>query len=277
MRRYGWLLCVLFLVACGAQSAETPTSPPATPTPSPRPDVTATPTPTETPAPSPTTAPTATPGSGSLQSGGDFAHAIDGGMYGFYTLEGEVGDAVRITVTTEDEALDLRLVVVAPGERELVRLDAHGPGEAETLAAFPFPVSGVYHVRVEAASGEGFMQGNLIFLPAAVRSGGGTFASFESEPISARMDAPATFHLYQFAAPLGQVIIMQATPEDPELDLYFYIFNPDGSVLGRYDDEVAPNIPSVYDTRMPDPGVYTVLVGAKAGTGAYQMALQQGG
>ncbi len=280
MKRFGWLICVLFLAACGAQATETPTPlPTATPGPSPTvaPSPTATRTPTITPSPTATPIPTATPGSGMIHASGVFSDNVDPARNAFYTLGAEVGDAVRIAVTPEDEALDLRLVVTGPGQRELARVDRNGPGEAEMLPEFQFPVNGIYQINVEAVAGAGFMQGNLVYLSPEARTGGGAFTSFEDPPMAARLVAPDTFHVYTFDAPLGQIVILQAVAEEPDLDLFFYLFQPDGTLMDRYDDELPPNNPALYDRLLPQEGQYTAFIGAKAGTGAYQVILQPGG
>ena len=167
MNRYAWLVCALLLVACGPSPTATPPSPtlpvvtagpiPSLPPPSP--------TPTETPPP------TTTPGSGLLTYDSDFLHQVAPGAAGLYTLNAQVGDAMRIEVAPDDAALDLRLVLVAPGGRELANVNRNGPGGPETLPEFQFPLRGAYQVRVEDVSGAGLMRVRVEFLPEAARTG----------------------------------------------------------------------------------------------------------
>jgi hypothetical protein len=273
MNRYAWLMCALLLAACGPSPTDTPpppTLPIVTPGPSPTP-------PPPSPTPTATPLPTTTPGSGPLRYDSDFLHQVASGAGGLYSLNALVGEAMRIEVAPDDEEVDLRLVVVAPGGRELVNMDRNGPGRPETLPEFQFPLSGAYQVRVEAVAGDGLMRGAVAFLPEAARTGGGTFQSFDDAPIDARMDSPGVFHVYTFEASAGQVVILQAVAASEDLDLYFHLFQPDGTVMGLYEDELPPNNPALLDLMLAQTGEYAALVGARAGTGDYRMSLQAGG
>ena len=275
MKRYGLLVWVLLLAACATQATETPAPP--SPTAPPGPSPTPTPTPTATPSPTATPIPSATPGVGSVQQGGNFSNWMGFGALAVYTLDAHVGDAVRVSVAPDAETLDLRLSVKSPGEYEVAIADRGGPGEPEVLAEFQFPLDGRYEVIVAAVDGEGMMRGNLAFLPPEARTGGGAFAGFDAAPIRARIDAPGVYHVYTFDAPAGLVAQVQAVAADPDLDLYFHLFQPDGTRFSRFDDELPPHNPALHDRQLPQAGRYTVLVGARAGTGAYEMTLAQGG
>ncbi|MBN1287292.1 MAG: hypothetical protein JXB47_17970 [Anaerolineae bacterium] len=279
MKSWVCLIGLLLLAAC--TPTPTPTSAP-TDTPPP----TAVP-PTEGPPPTETPIPSVTPGAGILKTDGVFAYQAALGGQGRYTLDVEAGQAIRVEVTTEDAALDLRLVIAGPNEYQFAAVDRGGPGEPEAVPEFQFPLDGLYSLRVEAAAGSGLARGELKFLSETGRTGGGHFAPFTADadgnltgpaPIDAEMHAPDTFHAYSFDVAENQIVRLYALAADPEaLNLYFHLFRSDGERVGLFDDEQPPTTPLLRDRDLIYPGTYYVLVGARSGAGAYRMILEPGG
>jgi hypothetical protein len=284
-----WLLCIMLLIvvalsACTNSESSTavPTSPPPSPsvavsTAAPRPSLTTPPTAAAQPRL------TATPGEGSLSLERDtsFSFPVSTSRFARYTLEADVGQGMRVAVYPEDDSLDLRLSVFSPGEYTLAEINRTGPGEPEVLPEFQFPLAGLYTLRVEVEAGSGMMRGEFSAVPADARTGGGDFGQLNTDSaqasIDARIEAADTFHTYTFDARQDAVVVIEAFAAAEDLDLYFYVFGPDAALVGLFDNERSPSDPAMHDGWLRQGGAYAVMVGARTGTGAYQMVLAPGG
>ncbi len=261
-----WLITLMVLPAVWllAGCTGTPAAPAATPTPAP---------PTQTPPPSATPLPTATPGlplgGGTLRLNEPLGAALLPEVPARFLFAGERLQTFGLTVTPQQEVLDIR-VSLRDADRDLLVVDRGGPGEAERIPQYGLLTNGTYEIRVEIVAGAGDVVAELTRFPPEDWGGGGTLTLVNSAgEMAGEVTAPDTRHVFAVPVKGGDVLVFEVDATSGDLDPFFELYDDRGQLLGIFDNEDGVNARSG-DTYIPFDGQYSLLVGGQGeGTGEY--------
>lgn len=213
---------------------------------------------------------------GSLAQGDS---TLDSGeYYDLYTLEGDAGQAV--TVTMHSEALDSYLVVIPPGASAIDNDDAEGLG-LDARITFQFAQAGVCRV-VATSSTKGESGAYTIAAEAAQQTGprlgeGGTIevGNFVDGTLAEgdeRLSSGEYYDLLQFDAAGGEVYTIDLVSST--FDPYLMVVAPDSSQQENDNEGASQN--SRLELRSSRDGRYQIVVtSAKPGeSGAYTVGVR---
>lgn len=213
--------------------------------------------------PTPTTAQT-------LTLGVAITDSIDRGEFSeVYTIQGNTGDVITVTMKQLEESLDPLLIILDPQGREIARNDDATPETRDaSVANLELSASGIYTViatRYLQQFGDGTGSFNLGVAP-GIRSGPvtGTFAQaigYGSLQRSA-IDETNYEQLYTFEASAGDIISISMSSTSGDLDTALILTNSLGREIFRNDD----NLLDEDNTRdslidqipLPESGFYTI-------------------
>jgi hypothetical protein len=257
-----------------------------TATPSPAPVTTFVPTPTPLPmaTPTPTEAPVTTiPGGTQVDTAIEVGDTVQGelgddALTHRYTFNGQQGDVVTITLTSEDFDSFLSLL---DEEGVVLTTNDDGAGNLNSrIDSFVLPADGDY--TIEASSFSRFSTGSytlsIVEGSAPTTTTGDVVAQSGGsidigDTVTGTLDSSTLTSRYTFEGEAGQVITITLTSED--FDTYLRLQDPTGFELA-YDDDSAGNLDSrIGPYTLPDNGMYTIVVESFGGSssGSYRLSL----
>jgi hypothetical protein len=206
-----------------------------------------------------------------LPSGGDIAlgdsvsgELSDGGSTVSYSFQGEVGQSVTITLTSEDFDTFVRLE--DPDGLEIASDDDSAGSLDSRITAFTLTENGLYSIVVESYDG---LPGSFTLTLAA--------AQLESialgDTISTTIDGNGEIDLYSFSGEAGEVITISMTSAD--FDTYLSLsFASDSFPLIENDDSAGTDS-LIGPFTLPQTGDYVISARAydAAATGSYTLVL----
>lgn len=235
--------------------------------------VTPTETPTEEPTAEPTTEPVE-PGS-EISLGDTISGTLTEDNTVDYTFEGEEGQAVTITLTSD--AFDTYLTLQGPDGEDLTTDDDSAGNLNSRIENFILPETGTYTINVSsfdtsasgdftlALSGNGGGGGEPTPVP------GGSDLSI-GDTVSGELSAGQPTAEYTFEGEAGQLVSITVTSDD--FDTYLTLEDSTGYSLVT-DDDSAGNLDSRIGTfSLPSNGTYTIIVESYDGLyGGFELSL----
>jgi len=222
------------------------------------------------------------PVNGALERGDDVLSA-DRSFFDVYTFEGRRGQQVAIDMVSPE--FDTYLILLAPDGSELAQ-DDDGSGSTNARIVLTLPLDGTY--TVVANSYRGGETGRYA-LRASTLDGRPSQPSAPSAPNNAlvrhegilvpgagtaTLPDGSLYKEYTFEGRTGQSVTM--TLESPDFDTYLILLDARGNKLAENDDAGQGTTNSQLTVRLPDSGVYRVLVNAydRRGRGRYRLTIR---
>ncbi len=211
-----------------------------------------------------TVEPTPLPGGGDIALGDRVSGELSGGSETVrYTFQGEVGQTVTITLTSEDFDTFVRLE--DPDGFELIS-DDDGAGSLDSrITAYALPANGLYTIVVESYDGAG---GSFVLTLAA--------AQLESialgDTISGTVES-SEFDLYTFSGEAGDAITISMTSADFDTYLSLSLAGDSFPLIENDDSSGTDSLIGPYT--LPETGDYTITARAydTEAAGSYVLAL----
>lgn len=179
------------------------------------------------------------------------------------TFDGTVGDPLRIEVYAPDPSVDVDLRLYSPFGQVIAYALDNGSGEGERISEMQLPYTGQYRLEF-TPYGSGEASFRLEQLDPSTLTGGGVFGDELAATRTGRLEAPGTFHYFQFNAEAGDRITLVAQSESSVglLDLGFAVLGPDGRQMVFADDSTSenPSDPELRGYEVSLTGTYTVVV-----------------
>lgn len=190
----------------------------------------------------------------------------------YFSLEGEAGQAVTITLVSEE--FDTFLVLLGPDGSELDTDDDSAGSLDSQIAGFTLPENGTYIIIATSYSayrGTGQAAGAFTL----------SVEAFEvrrieySQTVDAELTEDELSQSFVFTGSAGDVILITHVSE--AFDSYLYLDGPNGNEL-TYNDDGAGNLDSLIGPfELPETGEYTIRATSysRNSTGAYTLSLQR--
>lgn len=187
-----------------------------------------------------------------------FRVEVSAGVTSLYVLEGRTEHPVRIEVLVLDGTVD-PTIQINTGDGDLLALANYGGrDEPEVIGQFQFPGDGFYELGIGASEGSGQLGVSIYELEPATIEGGGQFDSLD-QALHGTLAHPASYHIFQIPIERGQRFDLSATAISPNLDLLFYLYAPDGTLVEQRDDNIDKN-PALWSYMPRQSGNYTVVL-----------------
>jgi len=215
-------------------------------------------------------------GGGALDIGAEASAELQPNGIDDWTFEGSAGGIVSFIITPLKDDLDLKMELVGPDGHELADLDEGFAGDAEVLAGFELPLTGIYRLRVYSFAGNsGTYRVSLSEGAESVMNfhdAGDLLPRVRSRELLHENEAHAWF----VDSSAGQVVNLLVTPIGESLDLELWLLSPDLLELARVDDRLTDEQENInYVIR--ESGNYIVLVREFFGeAGEYELSLRFG-
>ena len=211
-----------------------------------------------------------------LNYGDSLSGAIDDERFErTYMFDGNSGDIVTIDLSADSGNLDTFLSLLAPDGSELATNDdADLTTTNSSIAEFILPESGTYTVIVSRFQGEtGFTSGDYtvtLTLDAATNiddttddndapTTDGDSLAYDSE-VSGTITNEIFENSYTFGGREGDVITIEMSATDGNLDTFVTLLDPNGSELANNDDaDLTSTNSSIAEFTLPESGIYTVV------------------
>jgi len=200
--------------------------------------------------------------------------------WALYSLDGQAGDTLTITLTSED--FDSFLTLIGPDGDELITDDDGAGNSNAQITDFELPEAGTYIIRVDSynqlSTGEYTLtvEGTLAPPPSPTpvptepppASTGGTIGV--GETVDGTVEGAVE---YTFDGALGDVVTIELT--SPDFDAYLTLQGPDGTLLVSDDDSAGNLNARIEDFPLPIDGTYTITVSSYGGSasGAFSLSL----
>jgi hypothetical protein len=186
------------------------------------------------------------------------------------------GQYATITLTPEDDSIDLTLLLIDPAGNIVTSMDDGYAGDLEVLTDVLLTDEGTYLIEV----GEFFKEGGLYQLSLALADqpqfGGGGRIDFGRE-ITSELDEDGE-HIWVFDGTAGQEVSIVLTSLNDQLDVILDLRGPDGQELLSLDEGFAGDPEVAVGVPLPVTGEYQIIVHGFAGRGgAYSLVLDEGG
>jgi hypothetical protein len=215
-------------------------------------------------------------GGGRIEVGREVGSELSDGGEHIWVFNGTAGQEVSIVLSSLDEQLDVILEVRGPDGQELLVLDEGFAGDAEVVAGLPLSVTGEYQIMVHGFAGRGGAY------TLAVDEGGESTVNFydagdlaygQSRRDLLRQDEA---HAWFFDGSAGDIVTIEVTPLDANLDLDIWLLDPDLNDVATRDEFLAGESEKIEEELAGD-GQYLVLVREFFGEpGEYEIRLNAG-
>jgi hypothetical protein len=202
--------------------------------------------------------------------------SLDGALDNIWTFTADEGNFATISLTPEDENVDLTLTLIDPAGNVLLTVDDGYAGEAEVLRDIPLPESGTYLIEASEFFNEPgrYRLGLLLSDEAEFESGG--LIEFGQE-ISAEL-VPDNRHSWFFQGTAGQEATVILTSLDETFDVILELRSPDDRPIAVLDEGFVGDAEIIAGQELPLTGQYAIIVRGFAGHGGmYTLALDEGG
>ena len=200
---------------------------------------------------------------------------LDAGIRDIWTFTTTASRYATLTLTPEDEALDLTLAVISPSGQTVMRIDNGYAGASEVATDVLLNESGLYIVEVHEFFNEsGRYSLSLVLTDTPLFGGGGRIDIGQN--IQSALPANGQ-HVWTFDGVAGQPVSIVLTPAD-KFDAILNLYGPDGSRLVALDEGFSGDAEVISGFELPLTGEYRILVSSFAGDGgAYALSLDEGG
>lgn len=193
-----------------------------------------------------------------------------------WTFNGESGRFATITVTPEDNRIDLTLTLVDPHGNILASVDTAYAGDLEVMTDLLLPYDGTYIIETTEFFNESGPYQIAVSLTDEAQYGGGGRINF-SEDITAEL-AEDGEHIWLFEGTAGQDVSIVLSSLDDQLDVILEVRGPDDRELALLDEGFAGDTEVLTGLELSVTGDYVILVRGFAGHGgAYSLYLDEGG
>lgn len=190
-----------------------------------------------------------------------------------WQFEGNAGDVVTISMEAAGVAeIDTYLTLLDPNNQIVAEDDDSGGGYNAMIEGLSLRDSGTY--TIAASSFDPTAAGGYTL---TLSAGFGVPLDVEGD---VTLDTPITASLprdedvaYLFAGSAGQVITITLSSTAATLDPYLILRGPDGERLAEDDDSAGSLNARIESLRLPEDGLYTIIVTTYAGRGAGRYSL----
>jgi len=193
-----------------------------------------------------------------------------------WTFNGEGGRYVTISLSPEQEGIDLTLKLLDSGGNVIASIDNGYDGDLEVLTDILLPDDGTYVIE----AGEFFKEPGpyqlTLQLADEIQFGGGGRIEFAQE-ITTELGENSD-HIWVFFGTAGQDISIILTSLDDQLDVILEVRGPDGSQITVLDEGFAGDAEVLTGLPLSVTGDYVIVVRGFAGRGgSYSLFLDEGG
>jgi hypothetical protein len=213
---------------------------------------------------------------GHLASGGIVKGLIRRQTADIWTFNGESGRYVTISLSPEQESIDLTLKLLDPGGNVIASIDNGYDGDLEVLTDVLLPNDGTYIIEAGEFFNESGPYQLTLQLADEIQFGGGGRIEFAQEittELSENND-----HIWVFFGTAGQDISIILTSLDDQLDVILELRGPDGRQITVLDEGFAGDAEVLTGLPLSVTGDYVIVVRGFAGRGgSYSLFLDQGG
>jgi hypothetical protein len=193
-----------------------------------------------------------------------------------WTFNGNGGRYATITLTPEEENVDLTLSLIDPSGNVLVSIDNGFAADLETLTDILLPEDGTYIIEAGEFFNEAGRYTVSLLLSDEPQFGGGGRIEFGQEINSELIED--TEHHWVFSGTAGQLVSIILTSLDSQLDAILELDSPDGELLISLDEGFAGDPEVITGFELEVTGDYIITVFGFAGNrGSYTLSLDQGG
>ncbi len=213
---------------------------------------------------------------GHIDSGTLVNGSLESSDKDIWTFNGRSDRYVTITLTPEEENIDLTLTLIDPSGNVLVSIDNGFAADPESLTDFQLSQDGTYIIEVGEFFHEVGRYTISLQLSDELQFGGGGRIEFGQE-ISSDL-ANDTSHNWLFSGTAGQSVTILLTPLDDQLDPILELESPDEALLFTLDEGFAGDAEVVTGFELEVTGDYIITVYGFAGnSGNYTLSLDEGG
>ncbi len=193
-----------------------------------------------------------------------------------WTFNGESGRYVTISLSPEQEGIDLTLKLLDPEGNVIASIDNGYDGDLEVLTDILLPENGTYIIE----AGEFFKESGpyqlTLQLADEIQFGGGGRIEFDQE-ITTELSENSD-HIWVFFGTAGQDISIILTSLDDQLDVILEVRGPDGRQIMVLDEGFAGDSEVLTGLPISVTGDYVIVVRGFAGRGgSYSLYLDEGG
>lgn len=213
---------------------------------------------------------------GHIDSGTLLNGSLTSNMNDIWTFNGSSGRFATITLSPEEENVDLTLTLIDPSGNILVSIDNGFAADPESLTDVFLPEDGTYIIEAGEFFNEAGRYTISLLLADEPQFGGGGRIEFGQE-INSELPEDSQ-HNWLFSGTAGQLVSIILTPLNDQLDAILILESPDGEILIDRDEGFAgdPEIVSGFELEVT--GDYIIQVSSFAGnSGSYTLFLDQGG
>lgn len=213
---------------------------------------------------------------GHLDSGTAVNGSLRDSTRDVWTFNGRSGQYASITLTPEEENVDLTLTLIDPSGNVLVSIDNGYAADLETLTDVVLPEDGTYIIEAGEFFNEAGRYTVSLLLSDEPQFGGGGRLDFGQE-ISSELDENNEHH-WVFSGTAGQSVTIILTPLDEQFDAILELESPDGETVIDLDEGFAGDPEVIAGLELEVTGDYIITVYSFAGNGGnYTLSLDLGG
>ncbi len=216
----------------------------------------------------PTIQSTLAPSGSQIVIGDTVAGTLTGDLVTTYTFQGEAGQVVDITLTSE--AFDAYLSLIGPDGRELIIDDDSAGNLNARISLFELPANGTYTISVESYDGA---TGDYVLTLMAA-----SINLIEySQQVTGSLESGSATAGYRFTGAAGDVVTISLHSSDFDTYLSLREANGDGYSLVDDDDSGNGSDSLIGPFTLPDTGDYIITVRSYDGAtaGSYTLQLNQ--
>ncbi len=213
---------------------------------------------------------------GHLIGGEPVGEILEKGITDLWTFNATPGTYATISVTPEDNTVDLTLNLIDPTGNVVSSIDNGYAGDVEVMTDIQLGASGNYVIEVAEFFNESAGYELNLLLANEPQFGGGGLIRFGQEVLAELPDNGE--HVWVFEGTAGQAVTMVLTASTDQLDLILEFRGPDGSELMLLDEGFAGDPEILTGFELSVTGQYVIVVRGFAGRGGpYTLSLDQGG
>ncbi|MEJ2746580.1 MAG: pre-peptidase C-terminal domain-containing protein, partial [Anaerolineae bacterium] len=219
-------------------------------------------------------------GSANVQGSLINGHVLDGelaaGIKDVWTFTVDEASYVTLSLAPADKELDLTLTLISPYGQTIAQIDSGYAGNTEVAADLYLTENGRYVVEVSdffGLSGQYSLSLTIEAKPQYTDTGEiQPGEAIESElPVNAQ-------HVWSFGGEAGNLVSIDLSPRDNQMDAILNLYGPDGSRLVALDEGFSGDPEVISGFELPVTGQYAIHVSSFADNGGrYALTLDEGG
>ncbi len=201
---------------------------------------------------------------------------LEGALDNIWTFTAQEGSFATISLTPEDDNVDLTLTLIDPAGNVLFTADDGYAGELEVLSDIPLLENGTYLIEASEFFNEPGRYSLSLLLSDEAEFESGGHIEFGQE-ITAEL-VPDNRHLWFFKGTAGQEATVILTSLDESFDVILELRSPDDRPIVVLDEGFVGDAEILAGHELPLTGRYAIIVRGFAGHGGmYMLALDEGG